>query len=261
MTEREIREIFINQMCADFNCTREQFCSRENVFTERADNPGRRKFFTVDSPVKVLCTGGKIVLSARPDFYDECREAFKNVNGAWFSNFRHMSKMNEILQKKGYRVFEFHHYYLPLGTEAVSKEQMKTFSDGLKFEHFDRESVERFRGDERFMRALSFLEDAPDVCAITASDREGILGMSGASADSDTMWQIGIDVCANVRGRNLGALLTIMLKNEILEGGHLPYYGTAESHIQSQKVAVKSGFAPFWAEMVSAPAEKSSIYS
>ena len=65
------------------------------------------------------------------------------------------------------------------------------------------------------------------------------------------MWQIGIDVLPESRGRQIGPLLTILLKREILKRGKLPFYGTAESHIQSQKVAVKSGFLPAWAELQS----------
>ena len=80
-----------------------------------------------------------------------------------------------------------------------------------------------------------------------------ILGMAGASADSDVMWQIGIDVMPESKGRNLGPFITILLKREILKRGKIPYYGTVESHIQSQKVAVKSGFVPYWAEINSAP--------
>ena len=76
-----------------------------------------------------------------------------------------------------------------------------------------------------------------------------ILGMAGASADSDTMWQIGIDVVPEARGQRLGVYLVSLLKNEILSRGRLPFYGTAVSHTISQTIAVRSGFRPAWAEL------------
>ena len=71
--------------------------------------------------------------------------------------------------------------------------------------------------------------------------------MAGASADSDTMWQIGINVEPGARRRGLATVLVSLLKDEILDRGILPYYGTAMSHIGSLRVAVGSGFIPAWA--------------
>ena len=84
-----------------------------------------------------------------------------------------------------------------------------------------------------------------------AAVREGeILGMAGASADSPDMWQIGINVDTNARGCGIGTILVTLLKNEILKRGKLPYYGTAFSHLASQRVALSSGFEPMWAELI-----------
>lgn len=253
MNSKEIQEIFYKQMCLDFNCSMEDLMSRENVFTMRADNPGRRRFYIDDSPIKVLCLRGKIVASTTPEFADKMKENFASCNGAWFSGYGLLKKVDSILYENDYKISDFHHFYLPTGREFFTESELEEMKEGLEFRHFDERSVEQFRGDKRFERALSFLPDAPDVCAITAEKDGEILGMAGASADSPMMWQIGIDVTQESRGRNIGQLLTVMLKREILESGHLPFYGTAESHIQSQKVAVKSGFAPAWAELASAP--------
>ena len=51
--------------------------------------------------------------------------------------------------------------------------------------------------------------------------------------------------------KGIAPALAAMLKNEILVRGKLPYYGTALSHIASQRVAVKAGFLPAWAELLS----------
>ena len=40
-----------------------------------------------------------------------------------------------------------------------------------------------------------------------------------------------------------------IIKNEILNRGKLPFYGTSMSHIASQRVALGAGFVPAWSEL------------
>ena len=88
------------------------------------------------------------------------------------------------------------------------------------------------------------------LAQLAALEDGRILGMAGASADSPMMWQIGINVEPEARGKGVAALLVTLLKNDILERGVLPFYGTAMSHIASQRVALAAGFRPAWAELV-----------
>ena len=76
-----------------------------------------------------------------------------------------------------------------------------------------------------------------------------ILGMAGATSDSDMMWQIGINVMPDAEGLGIGSMLVAIIKNEILSRGKLPFYGTSMSHIASQRVALAAGFVPAWAEL------------
>ena len=110
--------------------------------------------------------------------------------------------------------------------------------------------IEAFRGDGRFREAFSFCPEAPDVLGVAALRGGRILGMAGASADSPTMWQIGINVEPEARGEGVASMLVGLLKNEILKSGILPFYGTAASHIASQRTALAAGFLPAWAELV-----------
>ena len=73
--------------------------------------------------------------------------------------------------------------------------------------------------------------------------------MAGASEDSDIMWQIGVNVLKEAKGKGVATTIVKALKNEILKRGKVPFYGTVESHIISQKVALKSGFYPVFAEV------------
>ena len=76
-----------------------------------------------------------------------------------------------------------------------------------------------------------------------------LLGMAGATSDSDRMWQIGINVMPEAEGLGIGTMLVATIKNEILDKNRLPFYGTAMSHIASQRVALGAGFVPAWSEL------------
>lgn len=60
------------------------------------------------------------------------------------------------------------------------------------------------------------------------------------------MRQIGVKVEYRVKGRGSGACLVWLLKNEVLWRGLMPFYGTAESHFESQREAYRCGFIPGW---------------
>ena len=106
------------------------------------------------------------------------------------------------------------------------------------------DQIEQFRGDDRFGEAFLFSELPKDEIGIAAIKDGNIIGMAGATSDSDMMWQIGINVMQGAEGLGIGSMLVEILKNEILDLGRLPFYGTAMSHISSQKVALNAGFYP-----------------
>ena len=251
LNKKECKEILYKQLCLDYNCTKDQIASMNNEFVEYVALDGRRRFRECESVLKILCINGKIVCSATKNLLPKFRELLKDADGAWFSLYPNLKKVDDCLVSHGHTIADFHHFCLPLGVEAFSKEEQLRQRDGLQIQWFEKNELEQFRGDERFKNALSFDSNAPDMIAVAAFDQGEIVGMSGASMDSEMMWQIGIDVNPKCRGRNLGANLTILLKDKIMEKGIVPFYGTAESHIQSQTVEVKSGFIPTWAELYS----------
>ena len=53
-----------------------------------------------------------------------------------------------------------------------------------------------------------------------------------------------MDVIAQFRGNNLATIAVNMLTNEVLNRGIVPYYSTSISNVNSQRVAIKSGYIP-----------------
>ena len=81
-----------------------------------------------------------------------------------------------------------------------------------------------------------------------------LIGLAGASADCDSMYQIGIDVLPEHRRKGIGSALTSRLALEILKRGKVPFYCAAWSNIRSVRNAIDSGFRPAWVELTVKPA-------
>ena len=157
-----------------------------------------------------------------------------------YSNLR---KIDKKLNEFGYEIDNTHHYYLPKDKEFTNK-------NNIKLKWYEKDEILQFRDDDRFNEAFAFNKNYPDVLAVAAvDDKDNILGMAGASEDSKIMWQIGINVLEDEKGKGIASFIVQSLKNEILNRGKVPFYGTVESHIISQKVALKSGFYPAFAEV------------
>jgi GNAT superfamily N-acetyltransferase len=90
---------------------------------------------------------------------------------------------------------------------------------------------------------------ARDELAAVARAGERIVGVAGASADSETLWQIGVEVAEDCRGKGIGTALVSALTEQVLQRGKIPYYSTAASNLHSGAIALKLGYWPAWTEM------------
>lgn len=155
-----------------------------------------------------------------------------------------LRRVDKQLNSWGHEIADVHLYYLPSGDERETSPLFPVI-------WHEADSILDFEGDERFGEAFVFGAPYPNVLAVAAMDGEAIMGMAGASADGSSLWQIGIDVLPAYRGKGIGANLTALLSEEIMRRGRVPFYGTAQSHILSQRVAIQAGFVPAWAEAYS----------
>ena len=146
------------------------------------------------------------------------------------------------LSKFGCHIGQAHPFY-------ISTEKTEVDTKGYEIKRYVGEELEQFRGDDRFGEAFIFDDMPKDEIGIGAYKDGKILGMVGATSDSDRMGQIGFNVMPDAEGLGIGSMLVAIIKNEILSRGKLPLYGTSMSHIASQRVALAAGFVPAWAEL------------
>lgn len=241
--------ILTNQLALDYGCDPAQVLDSENHFLLYRPQAGRRAFREAEECwLKAAAVNGKLLMAGQEDIIAWCEDVFGDAEGQWFLNGRSLARLQDKLRESGHRLGSLHPYSIA---------ETPTEPGGLPFgiRWYRGEEIEAFRGDARFHNAYTFDPKAPDVIGVGALDGDQILGMAGASRDSETMWQIGIDVIPEARGRRIAAPLVCLLKNEILRLGKLPFYSTALSHTASLRVAVAAGFRPAWAELYTAKNE------
>ncbi|WP_460292455.1 GNAT family N-acetyltransferase [Clostridium tertium] len=232
-----------DQLAKDYNCTIEDFNNQNILITDKKIIEGSRKYNDEEKILKILIFNGKAIISADKCIKEWCNKNLSKFSGSWMFLYSNLRKMDKKLNEFGYEIDNTHHYYLPKDKEFTNK-------NNIKLKWYEKDEILQFRDDDRFNEAFAFNKNYPDVLAVAAvDDKDNILGMAGASEDSKIMWQIGINVLEDEKGKGIASFIVQALKNEILNRGKVPFYGTVESHIISQKVALKSGFYPAFAEV------------
>lgn len=237
-----MNRILAKQLAIDFCCTEEMVMNRENIFTEYSLQEGRRIFNEKECYLKVASVNGKILATGRTDIISWVKEKYKNGNGAWFMEFDNLCILDEKMREYGCHIGQVHPFYIATDKTIVN-------TKGYEIKKYIGNEIEQFRGDNRFDEAFIFSDLPKDEIGIAALKNGKIIGMSGATSDSGMMWQIGINVMPEAEGLGIGTMLVEIIKNEILNMGKLPFYGTAMSHIASQRVALNAGFYPAWTEL------------
>lgn len=241
---KHINSILEKQLALDYCCNPEDVSDVANHFTVFRQIEGRRRFdYDDDRFLKITSINGKILCTGRDDVIADLSDRLKNADGRWFMEAGPLARLNGIIRGYGWRIKQVHPFY-------IAAENTPVHMDGIDTKWFLRDEIAQFDGDTRFDEAFAFSKAAPDVLGVAAMVDGIIIGMAGASADSPTMWQIGINVAPKAEGRGIGKGLVTLLKNAVLKEGILPFYGTALSHIASQRVAIGAGFVPAWAELI-----------
>lgn len=241
-TKTEILNIAKKQLAVDFNCQSSDFEKEGNTITENKLLEGRRIYESDGCFLKMICIWGRAVISTDEEIRQWVEENILKRDACWLFDFNKLRAIDNKLREFGHEIEEKHNYYLPNPVTCDVKPL-------TKIKWFEKEDILQFEGDSRFDEAFMFDDNFPDILGVAAFDGDNIIGMAGASADSENLYQIGINVMPEYRGNGIGTNLVALLKQEVLKRGKVPFYGTAESHIVSRNIAIKAGFFPTWVEL------------
>ena len=225
-----MNELLIKQLALDYCCKEENIIDGYNHFTKYTQLEGRRKFQEQEEVgLKIVVVNEKILVTGREDIVAFCKKKYEKETGEWFMEIKKLIQLNNDLKQFGFKLEQVHPFF-------VATEESVVETSDIEIVRYDQKSIEQFKGDERFSEAYAFGKDTPDVLGVGAFKNRKVLGMAGASKDSKYLWQMGINVMPESRGKNIATMLVTLLKNDILCKGKIPYYGTALSHIDRKSV-------------------------
>lgn len=247
MTNKEILQIAMKQSARDINCNAEDFLRDDPVIVKSGVGPGARAYYKEPITCNLVSYGNNIVASVQEEYRDVIEgyihkfkfyHCFETPNLHWLS---------ERLEPMGQKICFMAEYYLP------DVENVRVLPCGYETRILEQKDFGDLYRPE-WSNALCEDRKECDVLGIGAYDGGELVGLAGASADCDTMWQIGIDVLPAYRRKGIASSLTGRLAEEILNREKVPFYCSAWSNIPSVRNAVKSGFIPAWVEMTVKPA-------
>lgn len=242
MTNKEIYNIAMKQSSLDSNCLPEDFKNIQNKIVISKKNSEARKYLELPFYCDLTSYGDNIVASVSPELFEIVSEYIHKIPVEHCFETPKINILIKKLKPLNLGVCFMAEYFLPDVSVMVPIDcQYETKL--LTPKDFSNLYL------PEWSNALCENRKELDKVAFGAFDNGKIVGLAGASADCDTMWQIGIDVLPGYRKQGIAASLTNKLATELMEMGIVPFYCCAWSNIKSARTAIKSGFKPAWVQL------------
>ena len=248
MTNQDILRIAITQSAADLCAAPDDFEKSENVIVLSRARDDARRYLTLPFSCQLVSYGNNAVASVSPEFREIAEAYINRYPAEHLFETPNLHVLNEALMEKGQKICFMAEYFLP-DLNALRPLDCPFEMRILTPQDF----TDLYRPE--WSNALCEQRKHLDVLGVGAYDGDRLVGLAGASADCDTMWQIGIDVLPAYRRQGIGSALTSRLAMEILDRGKVPFYCAAWCNIRSVRNTIKSGFRPAWVEMTAKPVE------
>ncbi len=261
-TLQDVLETVIEMLCAELSCSESQLTDGKVHISVRSpkthENPAHRHFDPHPGKIGIASLGRGGIVSVDEEHLDWAEEIFgpepKTTRDELFMPER-MGKMADLVRPEGLLL------YGPFPRFAVSHSSLTHIESPAEYSVrvVGQEGADAIGQRAKWHNAIYKVptETArPTMIAAIAERESEIVGVCGASADSPYMWQLGIDVAPEHRGRGIAPALTSAVAGAVLDEGKMPYYGTSASNIPSMRTALAAGFKPMWVEVLSRPANE-----
>jgi GNAT superfamily N-acetyltransferase len=234
-------------VATDMACSPKDFDKPGVTVVEYRSLPGRRQFPEPSRQLMIVTFGAGAVISCAPSRMPWVMDHLSRRRPDELFAAEAIARMYAIVSSEGQWLSGPGPRYL-CSAETLrpcalaDRVQLRTYAGadvGQLFEHAGFHNALEYR--------LTGLR--PDVLACAAFHASKPVGIAGVSADCDAMWQVGIDVVAEWRGRGIGAALVSRVTRMVLDAGRVPYYATGMDNIASQRLAIGVGFWPAWTEL------------
>ena len=248
MTNQEILKIAMAQSASDLCADASDFEKSENVVVISRENGSARKYLKLPFSCQLVSYGNNVVVSLSDEFREIAENYINKYPTEHLFETPNLHVLNDALMKKGQKICFMAEYFLP------DMNALRPLDCPYELRVLTQDDFADLYLSE-WSNALCEARRHLDVLGVGAYDDGKLVGLAGASADCDTMWQIGIDVLPEYRRQGIASALTSRLAIEILLRGKVPFYCAAWCNVKSVRNAIKSGFRPAWVEMTAKPCE------
>lgn len=249
MTNRDILAIAMQQSAIDSNCSPEDFSKKENIVVISGVNEKARRYLQLPFVCDLTTYGSNIVASVSEDLKEDVTDYINTYDGCHCFETPNLHVLMEKLRPKGLDICFMAEYFLP------DMNILRALACDFEMKVLEKDDFADCYRPE-WGNALCESRKHLDMLAVGAFDNGKLIGLAGASADCDTMWQIGVDVLPEYRKKGIAAAITSRLACEIVKRDKVPFYCCAWSNIASVRNAVKSGFRPAWVQVTAKKTEE-----
>ena len=207
-------------------------------------NPLRRRFPEREHSLSITTVGAGVVVATTPNWMSEASELFRDAEPQAAFDIALLSQVSYLAARHSRKL------HGPFLYSVVSSHDLRERKTPAGYTiDVGGESLLPILNHMDWPNALSpnaIAQGRPVTVAALGLCNGDMVGLATATADSDTLWQIGIDVLSEHGGRGLGTALTYQAVTAVLDHGGVPYYGTTVDNIASQRLAQAVGFYPYW---------------
>ena len=237
-------EMVLETLAADLACAVGDLLTRWTTVKVFRAMPGRRRFPLCDVMLQALTVGEGAVICVDAGREGWARETLAPLAPDAVFAQPGMSAIYQRLATDGVEAIGPSPSYLcNLATLRAAPRPAE-----FRMELLTGRAIESLYRHEGLQMALSYYTEGerPDTIASVAWCGEELAGVAACSADSEQMWQVGVDVRPQWRGRGVGRWLVYQVTGAILDGGRIPYYAAGLHNLASQRIAAAVGYSPAW---------------
>ena len=247
LTNREMREITMQQSALDCGCEPGDFLREENVVCPLRLGPDAKRYYEEPLTCTMVSYGNNIVAAVKDEYRAVVEEYISRFT--WYHCFEtpNLYWLKERLSPLGQKVCFMAEYFLP------DVDRLRPLSCAYELKTLTQEDFASLYVPE-WGNALCEKRKQLDVLGVGAYDNGALIGLAGCSADAVDMLQIGVDVLPAYRRKGIAKALTSHLALEILRRDKVPLNSCACSNVRSDRNAIACGFSPAWVEMSVKPA-------
>ncbi len=234
-------------LAADFACNPDDFEEDGTLITRAKFIPGRRRFPLPEKYLAMATVGRGVVICCNAGRQRWVKAHLGNLSRDNIFSTAVISRLQQYVSRDQQNM----HLYIAF---VCTLENFKPFTPNRDIEIVTPkdEKVRELSLSDSFPNAIGRAENPERPRIILAADLHGkIVGMAAAAADSDPMWQIGVDTLPEYRNRGIAKSMVSTLTKILFEKGILPYYSTRVVNIASQRTALSLGYRPAWVELYS----------